>query len=202
VQMYAGNLQHVGEFGDRRTGSLQTMRQGAEVYRALQGRGHALSVYTGGGTGTFDIDTEIPELTDIQVGSYAVMDAQYLAVGSRATPGSFGTFRPSLRVLTTVLSANARGHVTVDAGLKTLYRDMPPPLVLSPGDGVYTYDWYGDEYGRVAVPEGAPALRVGEVLEVVPSHCDPTINLFDKIHVVEGGAVVDVWSIDLRGRSQ
>ena len=202
VQMYAGNLQHVRDFGERRARSLETMGQGEAVFRELQSRGHALSVYTGGGTGTFDIDSEIPGLTDIQAGSYAVMDAQYLAVGSRADPSAFGAFRPSLRVLTTVLSANARGHVTVDAGFKALYRDTPPPLVLSPGDGAYLYDWFGDEYGRVAVPEGAPALRVGDVLEIVPSHCDPTINLFDRIHVVEGEAVVDLWTIDLRGKSQ
>jgi D-serine deaminase-like pyridoxal phosphate-dependent protein len=202
VQMYAGNVQHIAGFAERRERSLAAMRVGAGVVRDLKARGHAISVFTGGGTGTFDIDTELEELTDLQAGSYTVMDAQYLSVGSRGDSARFGTFRPALRVLTTVLSANAAGHVTVDAGYKALYRDVPAPLVLAPREGVYAFDWFGDEYGKVVVFSGAPPLGIGDILEVSPAHCDPTINLYDRFHVVEGDVVVDRWSIDLRGKSQ
>jgi D-serine deaminase-like pyridoxal phosphate-dependent protein len=202
LQMYAGNVQHLQDHAERRARSLELMGEGAELFRELRRRGFAMTVFTGGGTGTFDIDTGVPELTDLQVGSYAVMDVQYLGLGSREDPAAFGHFRPALRVLSTVLSANARGHVTVDAGLKTLYRDTPAPAVAAPAGGAYAYDWYGDEYGKVSVPSGAPALAVGDLVEIVPSHCDPTINLFDRLHVVEDGAVVEVWPIDLRGKSQ
>ena len=202
VQMYAGNLQHLRDFDERRARSLAIMGQGAQVFRELRRRGHDVTIFTGGGTGTFDIDVEVPDLTDIQVGSYAVMDVQYLGLGSRADPRGFGHFRPAIEVLSTVLSANASGHVTVDAGLKTLYRDSPAPRVIDPGTGEYAYDWYGDEYGKVTVPPGSRALGVGDLVHIVPSHCDPTINLFDSLYVVEDGVVVDVWPVDLRGKSQ
>jgi len=202
IQAYAGNLQHIGSFEERREKSLKRMGEAQALYRSLRASGYPLTVLTGGGTGTYDIDPELSDFTDLQAGSYVVMDVQYLAVGSRQDPRGFGRFRPALRVLTTVLSANHEGHVTVDAGLKTLYRDTPAPLVHSPAGQGLGYDWFGDEYGRITVPRGARKPAVGELIELIPSHCDPTINLHDRYVVVEGDRVVDEWPIDLRGKSR
>jgi len=44
--------------------------------------------------------------------------------------------------------------------------------------------------------------RLGEVVELVVSHCDPTVNQFDCYYVTSGNKVVDQWTIDMRGRSQ
>jgi D-serine deaminase-like pyridoxal phosphate-dependent protein len=65
------------------------------------------------------------------------------------------------------------------------------------------YDWFGDEYGKLAAPDRIALLpELGTVLELVVSHCDPTVNLFDSYHITRSGKVVDVWPVDLRGRCQ
>jgi D-serine deaminase-like pyridoxal phosphate-dependent protein len=65
------------------------------------------------------------------------------------------------------------------------------------------YDWFGDEYGKMIAPSRAALLpEPGTVLELVVSHCDPTVNLFDRLHIIRAGKVVDVWPVDLRGCCQ
>jgi D-serine deaminase-like pyridoxal phosphate-dependent protein len=107
-----------------------------------------------------------------------------------------------LRLLTTVISANQKGFVTVDAGLKSLYRDGGVPQVIGPGYPGMEYDWFGDEYGKITCPDHVALPPIGTVLELATSHCDPTINLFDRFYLTRGDQVVGVWPIDLRGCSQ
>jgi D-serine deaminase-like pyridoxal phosphate-dependent protein len=64
------------------------------------------------------------------------------------------------------------------------------------------YDWFGDEYGRITGTASSELPALGTVLELVTSHCDPTINLFDKYYLTRGEEVVGTWPIDLRGCSQ
>ena len=60
-----------------------------------------------------------------------------------------------------------------------------------------------DEYGMLSAKGQTAALpRLGEVVELVVSHCDPTVNQFDCYYVTSGNKVVDQWTIDMRGRSQ
>ncbi|MCC7517967.1 MAG: DSD1 family PLP-dependent enzyme [Verrucomicrobiae bacterium] len=199
VQAYAGHIQHLRDPDERRRASRVCLAPAAEIFRALRTGGFAVEIFTAGGTGTHDTDLEIPEITEIQPGSYALMDAEYLAVGTLKNRSRFEGFPPALTLLTSVVSANQRGYVTVDAGLKALYRDGAPPEILRPEGGGYRYEWFGDEYGRVTVSDRASPLRVGDRLELVVSHCDPTVNLFDRYHLVRGERVEGAWAVDLRG---
>lgn len=200
VQAYAGQVQHLPDFAARQSASLASLQAAAAVFRDLRASGvETCTIFSASGTGTFDIDVHIPELTELQVGSYVGMDAEYLAIGSADHPTRFTAFQPALRVLTTVVSRNQAGFVTVDAGLKALYRDGGRPLILG-AEAEWVYDWFGDEYGKVSGAGPLPTL--GTVLEVIPSHCDPTINLFDRYTLVRGADVVGEWPIDLRGCSQ
>jgi len=201
VQAYAGQVQHISPYEERRNGPLACMNRAQEVFRALRTAGLEVDVFTGGGTGTFDIDTGVKDLTDLQAGSYVLMDAEYRAIGSALDRHRFILFEPALTMLTSVTSCNQEGWVTVDAGLKSLYRDGPQPQILYPEDRPYAYDWFGDEYGKISFEGERGTLRHGSVFELIVSHCDPTVNLFDRFHVVENERVVDVWPIDLRGMS-
>ncbi|MHB9028509.1 MAG: DSD1 family PLP-dependent enzyme [Candidatus Latescibacterota bacterium] len=198
VQAYAGQVQHLPDREKRRNASLEALSCAAEVYRGLASQ-YECDIFTGGGTGTFDIDTEIPELTELQLGSYIFMDAEYLDIGWKSDAASF---LPSLTLLATVVSANRRGYVTIDAGLKALYRDGGTPRVVRLEGPGWRYEWFGDEYGKLIVPEGAPAPQPGDRVELVVSHCDPTVNLFDRMYAVRNGLVEEIWEIDLRGMSQ
>jgi len=202
IQAYAGHVQHIPRYEDRRSASREGLKQAAAVFKQLQARDEACTIFSASGTGTAAIDLAVPELTELQAGSYALMDAEYLAIES--TDGTDAPdYHPALTMLTTVVSGPHGRQVTVDAGLKALYRDGGRPRVVNPEYANLQYDWFGDEYGKLAAPDRVALLpQLGTVLELVVSHCDPTVNLFDGFYIARAGKVVDVWSIDLRGRCQ
>ncbi len=202
IQCYAGHLQHIASFEDRRRASLECMGNAAEVVRQFRETGLPCEIFTGAGTGTHEIDCLVPEVTELQVGSYVMMDAEYLSIGSSKDPSRFFGFPPALTLLTTVISTNRKEFVTVDAGLKALYHDGGTPYVVHPPDLEAEYRWYGDEHGLLLLAENTGRPEVGDVIELIVSHCDPTVNLFDELYVIRNGGVVDVWPIDMRGKSQ
>jgi len=202
VQCYAGQVQHISSFDERHRASLNWMEQAAEVVRQFRRNGLPCDIFTGAGTGTFDIDCKIHELTDLQVGSYTLMDAEYLTIGSSRHPSRVERFAPALTLLTTVISANHPEYVTVDAGLKALYHHGGTPLVVHPPDAGLQYEWRGDEHGGIRLSNQSTRPEIGDVLELVVSHCDPTVNLFDALYITRKGIVSDVWPIDMRGKCQ
>ena len=203
IQAYAGQVQHIQRYDERKTASLECLNQAAEVFRQLQAKAASCTIFSGAGTGTCEIDLEIAALTELQVGSYPLMDAEYLAIESARQPKFSGFFPAALTLLTTVVSASQETHVTIDAGLKSLYRDGGHPRVVTADYRALRYDWFGDEYGRLSAQDKTAALpRLGTVVELVVSHCDPTVNQFDCYYVTRGNKVVGQWPIDMRGRSQ
>lgn len=202
VQCYAGYVQHIFSFAERSRTSLEWMKQAAGVVEQFRRSGLSCEIFTGSGTGTYEIDCRIPELTDLQVGSYTMMDAEYINIGSSQNPSRFTQFPPALTLLTTVISVNRPNFVTVDAGLKALYHHGGTPYVLHPSDSTFLYDWFGDEHGRIGTQNLAKKPALGEVLELVVSHCDPTVNLFDVLYVTRNEIVTDIWPVDMRGKCQ
>lgn len=202
IQAYAGQVQHIAKFEERKRASHEYLQRAADLFGKLKETAATCTIFSGAGTGTFDIDIEIAELTELQVGSYAVMDAEYLNVGSKSDPGRFAAFPPALTLLTSVVSVNQDHFVTVDAGLKTLYKHGGIPWVVSQGYSGLKFDWFGDEYGKLVRDSDDNLPELGSVLELVTSHCDPTINQFDCFYITRGDKVIDTWPIDLRGKSQ
>lgn len=202
MQAYAGQVQHISSYESRKAASHQSLEAAAAVFSDLHTNHKTCSIFSSSGTGTFDIDLAVPEVTELQVGSYVCMDSEYLAIGSADNDTRFTAFEPALRLLTSVVSANQNGFVTVDAGLKTMYKDGGRPLVLGQDREEMIYEWFGDEYGMIIFPGSTKAPVPGTVIELVTSHCDPTVNLFDRYYVFRDEKVVDVWPIDLRGCSQ
>ena len=138
------------------------------------------------------------ELTDVQVGSYCMMDSEYLGVehgGPR--------FLPALRIISSVISANHNGSATIDAGTKAIYvtPNAPPRVIDQDGSGIsdISYSWdFGDEHGHLMF-SAARRMSAGERVELIVSHCDPTVNLFNELWIVRGDDVIDRWDISLRG---
>lgn len=197
VQAYAGHVQHLEGWQERREASLGALAPARELIGHVRSIEPTATVLSTSGTGTFDIDVEIPEVTELQVGSYLFMDEQYRAVGAKHG-GAFDHFAEALRVLTTVVTTCDPDHVVVDAGMKALYKDGPPPRVHTPGYEHLRYEWFGDEYGKLT-SEGGALPPVGTRLELVVSHCDPTVNLHDAYYVLREDKIIDRWPIDLRG---
>ena len=197
VQCYAGHLQHIRDFNERITESTRLMKLGAASFNEIKKIAPQCHIFTGTGTGTMQADIKIPEVTDIQVGSYCMMDAEYLAVDHGKI-----NFPPALRILASVINCRIPGQATIDAGTKAIYvTPGAPPKVMKNGavDPDFTYDWsFGDEHGRLTFPENI-TLFPAQRLELIVSHCDPTVNLFDELWIVKGDEVIDRWEISLRG---
>jgi D-serine deaminase-like pyridoxal phosphate-dependent protein len=202
LQAYYGNLQHIGDRAERQD---KTMRQHAVIaglVGKLRAAGLAVPVVTGAGTGTHDIDAEGKVFTELQAGSYIFMDVEYaeaLRNGRNALP-----FETSLFVQTAVVSVESAkvpgGNVTTDAGLKCFATEGPKPEVMSGVLPGATYDYAGDEHGRLFFPPAGPVPALGARIEVVTPHCDPTVNLHDFYHVVRGDTLIDIWPVDARGK--
>ncbi len=202
IQCYAGNLQHIQDYQTRYKTSFETMKKAAICVKQLKEAGFNCDILTGSGTGTYDIDMQILEVTEIQPGSYTVMDAEYYAIGSKENAHQNKKYQPALTLLTTVISVNQQSHVTCDAGWKALYEVPTKPIILKPNG--YKYDWggFGDEHGKITAINNTKLPQLGDRLELMVAHCDPTINMYDYFYITENDIVVDVWPIDMRGRSQ
>lgn len=204
IQCYAGNLQHITSFDERRNQSLQIMQQASEMVKTFKAKGLPCPILTGTGTGTYNIDIEASEVTEIQPGSYTVMDVEYAAIESKGGASSFTTFKPAMTLLTTVISSNRKEHVTVDAGTKSIYVDATnKPRIISHNDLQYDWGGFGDEHGKITSSNNGPLPINNDVIELIVPHCDPTINLYDKFYITDqNDRVIDVWEIDMRGKSQ
>jgi D-serine deaminase-like pyridoxal phosphate-dependent protein len=195
VQAYAGHASHAAGFENRTKVSRTAMTQAVETRALLAKAGLDVPILSGGSTGTYNIDSGLG-VTELQVGSYVFMDVEYRRIGGR-DGAVYTDFRPSLTVLTTVVSATHADRVTVDAGTKAFATDVPdrPEAKSLPG---LTYRRAGDEFGTLTAAKGAKLPRLGDRLEFLVPHCDPTVNLYDRIHIVRGGRLEAIWPIAAR----
>ena len=111
-------------------------------------------------------------------------------------------------VLATVVNLPAPDRVVVDAGAKALTSDRRGPSILeNSGFGMVvgrpksTIVSVSDEHGVLSVPD-AGAYSIGEVLQIIPNHICPCVNLYDHAFVAREGIVQDVWEVSARGQSQ
>jgi D-serine deaminase-like pyridoxal phosphate-dependent protein len=197
MQGYHGALQQVVDLDERTAAirkALDLLRETADL---VSRRGHAVEVLTGGGTGSSATDVALAGLTELQPGSYVFMDSTYRRIhwdGGRPVP-----FESALSVLTSVVSCTARDRIVVDAGWKSLSCDSGMPAVKTIAAATFTFA--GDEHGKLALPDGV-SVRAGDKIEIIPSHCDTTVNLYDQYVCVRGGKVEAVWPVAARGRTQ
>ncbi len=186
IQAYSVHGSHASDRAERTGISQDTFRIAGETREAMTRAGLPTEILTGGSTGSWDIDSAIPSVTELQAGSYALMDLAYRRLGI--------DFHNAMTVLTTVISANHDSFVTVDGGFKAFATDRgygPEAAGLSGSE----YRWGGDEFGYVYLDGCDRKPRLGERIEFIPPHCDPTVNLYDRIYVRRGAEVVDVWPV-------
>jgi D-serine deaminase-like pyridoxal phosphate-dependent protein len=200
LQAYAGLASHVGGFERRGEVSRQAMARAVETRDLFAKHGLDHAILSGGSTGTYNIDSGIRGITELQVGSYVFMDVDYRRIGGRNNASLYDDFQPSLTVLTTVVSAAHADRVSVDAGTKALDTTVSVRGQALDRKGL-SYGPGGDEFGIVTAEKGVDLPRLGDRLEFIVPHCDPTTNLYDRIHACRGNRVEAVWSIAARRES-
>jgi len=201
LQAYAGHLMHIEDFAERKKASLAAMKKLGDVRDALAADNITCAIITGGGTGTFDIDPEANVLSELQGGSYIFMDKQYNDVRGPDDASMATSFQTSLFVQMSVVSNNTPKLVTTDAGFKSFSTDAEVPVLSSGAPDDAKYFFFGDEQGGVMLSSANEKLALGSALTAVTPHCDPTVNLYDFYHVVDGDRLIGIWPIEARGRS-
>jgi D-serine deaminase-like pyridoxal phosphate-dependent protein len=198
VQFYCGAQQHIEKYEDRVAAIGERTAYLSSVIAALDAAGLRPAVVTGGGTGTHRIDAALGVLTELQTGSYVFMDKQYLDCdlnGEGKPP-----FETALFIDTHVISANAPGMGTLDAGFKALSTDGGNPQIVEGAPATAAFFFMGDEHSALIAM--GHEFRVGDPVTLTAPHCDPTVNLYDAYHVVRGGDLIDIWPVSARGRSR
>ncbi|MFN7918754.1 MAG: DSD1 family PLP-dependent enzyme [Bryobacteraceae bacterium] len=201
IQSYAGHAAHTVGFEKRTEVSREAMGKAVETRRMLEKKGIECKLLTGGSTGTYNIDSEIDGITELQPGSFVFMDVDYNRIGGSDGNAFYGDFKNSLTVLTTVVSRPNDQLAVVDGGLKAFSTDKPFPPRIKGDEGV-TFAFGGDEHGKLTFAGGAKILNVGDKAEFVIPHCDPSVNLYDKMFCLRGNNVEAIWHVSARGMSQ
>ena len=143
-----------------------------------------------GATGTYNITGEYPGITEIEAGSYVFMDTTYTKLAGL-------DFEYALTLLTTVISRPTLERAVVDAGLKEITKEFGMPQVKDV-EGA-TLQSLSEEHGTLRL-EKTVDLKIGDKIELIPSHCCTTVNLHDKYYCLRDDMVEAVWNIAARGK--
>ena len=168
----------------------------------LRGIGIEIEEISVGSTPTGRSAGRVRGVTEIRPGTYVFNDATQVRWGS-ATPDEC-----ALAVLARVISRPSRDVAVLDAGSKVLTAERGPFSSRGDSHGVIRgypdcqIDRLWEEHGRVQLTEEARRLRVGDLVEVIPTHVCPTVNLAERLVCVREGRVVDTWTVAARARVQ
>ncbi len=174
VMGYEGHLMIVEDRDKRAAATADAMALLAKAHEDVGGE-----LISAGGTGTWDVNLVA---TEIQAGSYALMDTAYAKLDL--------PFELALSVYATVISVSEK-YAVADCGLKSLGMDHGNPTVED------AHVWFCSDEHLTFAPE--KPVGVGERIHVWPAHIDPTIALHERMHVVSDGEIVETWAVDLRG---
>jgi D-serine deaminase-like pyridoxal phosphate-dependent protein len=197
---YDGGAQHIKGFKTRLDQTLNRFEPSLDTYNRFKRAGLSTEIFSGGGTGTYNILPKAAGVTDVQVGSYIFMDCQYIEIGGESNEEIYTDFAPSLTVLTTVLNTYFEKSITTDAGAKALTLNKPGPWVI--GEKGFAYNAGSDEFGVIKYEKAEKSYKVGDKLELIAPHCDPVVNEYDQMYAIRKDKVEAVWAVAARGHSQ
>ena len=181
VMGYEGHLMHDPDVHRRTEKTQESMEQLIFAHENVGG-----DVISGGGTGTWECNQTV---TELQAGSYVLMDGDYSKLGL--------PFKEGLLLLTTVISTSKSGYAVLDGGLKALSVDSGNPKLLGEGEVMFCSDEH------TTITNGS--WSVGQKVGLRPSHIDPTISKHESIYLVEeieeslDAELIETLKIDLRG---
>jgi D-serine deaminase-like pyridoxal phosphate-dependent protein len=182
---------HVFGFGDERIPeTLEALEKLQFAVSEVNDAGLPVETVSAGGTSTHDITCKVPEVTEVQAGSYIFMDGQY--VDQKLS------FQPALTIMTQVISRPVPDRAILDVGLKSIANDYGPPRVMGLDGAEFTK--LSEEHGTLSLTGSAQKLKHGDVVHLLPSHTGTTINIHDHYFCVRNGILEDVIEVAGRGK--
>jgi D-serine deaminase-like pyridoxal phosphate-dependent protein len=188
LQAYEGHCMLEPDRDKRYRDANAANETAVEAADFLAEHGHAVVDISAGGTGTYFITGAHPRITEVQAGSYTLLDCFH----GNLVPGGFEV---AMTVLGTVISRQG-STVVLDCGRKVVGIDfVTPPLVKYPEAEIR---YYAEEHCLADFP-GEPPLDLGDRAEVMAGYGPTTVNLHDVFHVISQDVVVDIWPVNPRG---
>lgn len=185
---YEGHLQPLPPGLAKEQSVTAAMQVLADARKRLQGAGIPVEIVSCGGTGDFAIAGPYPGVTEIQAGSYLLMDSWYAPAAPQ--------FEVTLTVLATVISKTPEKRLVVDAGVKAISGERGLPSVK--GQPRLRVKALHAEHAPIEILEGDVPVEVGDTLELLVHYHDGTINLHDRMFGVRNGRVEEVFAIERR----
>jgi D-serine deaminase-like pyridoxal phosphate-dependent protein len=187
LQGYDGHLQLLADPVEKKAKATAGLEQLVGTRRLIEKAGIPCPVVTGAGTGTWEYAAGFDGMTEIQPGSFVLMDCAYHAVRPE--------FGCSLTILATVISKRPAWYV-LDAGSKAISKDFGDPVIKGhPNDKIPRL---AEEHAKVLAD--ATNVKIGHRREVIPAHCCATMNLHRTAIGIRKGKVETVWPIEASGR--
>jgi D-serine deaminase-like pyridoxal phosphate-dependent protein len=190
IQAYEGNLVAMPDRAERTASVLEAFAPMPELLRELAGRGFEVEMFSGGSAATYEAAGNLPFMTDVQAGTYVLMDATYVELVPE--------FEPALAVVATVATARPGRPLVVDVGAKRMSTDWGEPALAGYAAAYYAIS---EEHCRFVV-SGASLPAVGERVAIVPGHACPTVALYSTIVGWRDGRVERLLTIDGRDQGQ
>jgi len=192
LQGYEGHTVDLRDETERKEKTLQSLKLLVDTRRLIERSGDRVNIVSGGGTGTYDVTGNCGGIDELQAGSYAAMDWWYADIRPE--------FQQAMSLLVTIISRPNPGLAIVDVGRKGIGAEWGNPRVKA-FPGAQVVGGLSEEHMKIALPETAP-LRIGDRLELIPSHGCTTSNLYPEFIVHQDGRPVARWPIEGRGKLQ
>lgn len=189
LMAYSGGASHTKGWEARKAKSMKDIAGMLETAELCKKAGLPVEIKTGGSTGTYNID--VGYLSELQAGSYMFMDTLYEKIGSKSGHETYDDFAMALTVLTTVLTRQHDGLATTDAGLKSIAE----PRDRVKGRPDVSVALQGAEYGALKWTPGQGDYKIGDKVELYPSHLDASTHVYDRYYIAKGENIVDAWPI-------
>ena len=187
LQAYEGHTVYIEDRAQRREMTSEALQRAVEMRQRLAAAGLTAEVLSAGSSATYDITGTMAGVDELQCGTYATMDCVY----QRLVP----EFEVAMTVLTRVISRPQPDVGVLDVGVKGGGHEFGLPEIKGyPNAEIPLFK--AEEH---CVVRQVPQWRLGQTIELIPSHACTTCNLYRAFHMVENGRVVDIWPIEASG---
>tara|TARA_B100000902_G_scaffold255252_1_gene241688 strand:+ start:445 stop:1548 length:1104 start_codon:yes stop_codon:yes gene_type:complete len=191
IMGYEGHVVDLENITEREEGARICLQRLVDVRADIESLGINVEICSSSATGDYYISTQYDGITEVQAGSYALMDAAY----GRLDLG----FKHALTLLTMVCSRPTGEQIITDGGLKSVTPEHGFPIIKNRPDLICHA--LSEEHGRLKSKNGpCTDLSIGDLIEFIPGHGCTTVNLHDYLYVLREDRLINIWQIAARGR--
>jgi D-serine deaminase-like pyridoxal phosphate-dependent protein len=197
IMGYEGHLLAIPDADEKRTKIQAAMALLMEMHTAIEADGIPLPIVSAGGTGSYQVTSQCPGITELQAGGGIFGDPYYTE-----RCGVVG-LAPALRLIATVISRSKLERAVLDCGRKAIHPDIHPPRVIGTTSGRPLNDAVvtavNAEHMVLELGPQSQDLKIGDKVEIIPGYADHTTPLHDRLFGIRQGRVEIVWPIAARG---